>query len=53
MVNNDNTLNDYQLQHNNNSNNNLHHTSTNINGIISHEITDKNSTSNTFFPPLN
>lgn len=49
MVNNDNTLNDYQFQHNNN----LNHTNTNINGMISHEIIDKNSTSNTFFPPLN
>jgi len=50
MINNDNTLNDYQFQH---YNNHLHASNTNIPTMVNHDIGDKNANTNTFFPPLN
>lgn len=49
MVNNDNTINDYQFPHQNNYANN---TTTNSSNIITTEANDK-MVNSSFFPPLN
>ena len=50
MVNNDNTINEYQFPHQNNFANN---TATNSSNIITTEANDKLVNSSSFFPPLN
>jgi hypothetical protein len=49
MVNNDNTLNDYQFPHQNN----YTHANTTSSNIIANEANDKIANSSSFFPPLN
>lgn len=49
MVNNDNTMNEYQMQHQSY----IHTINGNSSNILIPETNDKNGNSNSFFPPLN